>query len=92
MAYRADNRLLDAPMVSVACRRCGVEVLARKSTWSQTSVQWTAHATEHCRQRQDAAAEQFQGTRMFLECSDLRASIAADACQGRLPVLDPGRP
>ena len=32
----------DAPMVPVACRRCGAAVLARKSSWDQTSVQWSA--------------------------------------------------
>ena len=44
MTVRPDNRLADSPMVPVACRRCGACVSARKSSWNQTSVQWTAEA------------------------------------------------
>lgn len=42
---REDNRLGEMPMVSVSCRNCGARVLARKSTWNQTTVQWNAEAT-----------------------------------------------
>jgi hypothetical protein len=50
MTVRTDNRLTDAPMVPVTCRRCGAEVWARKSSWQQTSVQWDATAAALCPQ------------------------------------------
>ena len=48
MTVRPDSRLADAPMVPVSCRRCGARVLARKSSWEQTSVQWDAAGTARC--------------------------------------------
>jgi len=38
-SVRVDNRLDDTPMMPVVCHDCGARVLARKSTWNQTSVQ-----------------------------------------------------
>ncbi|TEA06870.1 ferredoxin [Mycobacteroides salmoniphilum] len=77
---RADNRLADSPMVPVGCQHCGAEVLARKSSWQQTSVQWNAEAESRCPQRRDC-------TGLFLVCPELRGSILAAARNGRLPVL-----
>ena len=54
MTVRPDNRYADSPMVPVACRRCGARVLARKSSWNQTSVQWDAEASARCLERRDA--------------------------------------
>ncbi len=79
-AFRADNRLADSPMVSVGCQHCGAEVLARKSSWQQTSVQWTAAAESQCPQRRNCSG-------LFLVCSELRGSILEAARSGRLPVL-----
>ena len=89
MAVRPDNRLADAPMVPVDCRRCGAQVLARKSTWNQTSVQWNADASACCLERRDAenlAAHSGRG--LFLACSALSASIAGAVGRGELPVVD----
>jgi hypothetical protein len=89
MTVRPDNRLADAPMVPVTCRRCGAEVLARKSSWQQTSVQWDAAAMARCPQRRDADLLSADGGRsVFLSCSELRESILQAARDGVLPVLD----
>ena len=89
MTVRADNRLADAPMVPVTCRRCGAEVMARKSSWQQTTVQWDAAALARCPQRREAAQLSAHGTRsIFLSCSELRDSILDAVVSGELPVLD----
>ena len=88
MGVRPDNRLADAPMVPVACRRCGAEVLARKSTWDQTSVQWNATASATCQERRDADALAGHGRGLFLACSALRDSLLAAAGDGSLPIVD----
>ncbi len=87
MVVRPDNRLADSPMVPVACSRCGACVLARKSSWNQTSVQWNADASARCIERRDAenmAAHSDRG--LFLGCSALRTSIREAVRTGDLPV------
>ena len=89
MAIRTDNRYADSPMVPVACRRCGANVLARKSSWNQTSVQWDAEASARCLERRDAenlAAHSGRG--VFLACSALSDSIVDAVRHGDLPVVD----
>jgi hypothetical protein len=89
MTVRVDNRLDDAPMVPVACRRCGAEVLARKSSWQQTSVQWDVAALARCPQRRAAQLLAGHGGRsVFLSCSELRESVLDAARCGGVPVLD----
>jgi hypothetical protein len=88
MTVRPDNRLADAPMVPVSCRRCGASVLARKSTWDQTSVQWSAQASAQCLERQDAEQLTGHGYGVFLACSALRDSISMAAGEGALPIVD----
>ena len=83
---RTDNRLDEMPMAPVACRNCGAEVLARKSTWNQTSVQWNADATARCTER--LQAERIAGHGLFLVCSALRDSIEAAAMTGQLAIVD----
>lgn len=89
MSVRPDNRLADAPMVPLSCAACGANVLARKSSWEQTSVQWDAAATGRCVERRQVraqAAELRPG--VFLMCSRLRDSIEMAVRAGTLPVLD----
>jgi hypothetical protein len=89
MAMPADNRLADAPMAPVTCRRCGACVLARKGSWNQTSVQWNADATACCVERRDAddlAAHSGRG--LFLACSALRDSIADAVRAGAMAIAD----
>jgi hypothetical protein len=89
MAVRPDNRLADSPMVPVACRRCGAGVLARKSTWNQTSVQWNADASARCLERRDAEHLTEHAERgLFLACSALNESIVDAVRTGNLPVVD----
>ena len=88
MAVRPDSRLADAPMVPVPCRRCGASVLARKSTWDQTSVQWSAQASAQCLERRDAEKLNGHGYGVFLACSALRDSISIAAGAGTLPIVD----
>ena len=89
MTVRPDNRYADCPMAPVACRRCGACVLARKSSWNQTSVQWNREASAGCLERRDAenlAAHAARG--LFLACSALSDSIVEAVRNGDLPVVD----
>jgi hypothetical protein len=89
MTVRIDNRLTDAPMLPVTCRACGAEVLARKSSWQQTTVQWDAAALACCPQRHAAQQLSAHGGRgVFVSCSELRDSIRQAVRDGVLPVLD----
>ena len=89
MTVRADNRLADAPMSPVNCRRCAATVLVRKSSLAQTSVQWTAAAHGACLERREADKLAAHGTRvLFLACSALRESIVEAVRDGALVVVD----
>ena len=86
---RTDNRLDEMPMVPVACRNCGAEVLARKSTWNQTSVQWNADATARCAERAEARKLTEPGSRgVFLVCSALSESILDAVRHGHLAIVE----
>ena len=89
MTVPTDNRLTDAPMLPVTCQACGAEVLARKSSWQQTTVQWDAAALARCPQRHAAQQLVAHGGRgVFVSCSELRDSIRQAVRDGALPVLD----
>jgi hypothetical protein len=89
MTVRPDNRYADSPMVPVACLRCGAQVLARKSSWNQTSVQWNADATANCLERGDAdKVAAYGGRGLFLACSALSESIIDAVRRGELAVVD----
>jgi hypothetical protein len=89
MADLPDNRLADSPMVPVTCRRCGACVLARKSSWNQTSVQWNAEASTRCLERRDAEnLASYAGRSLFLACSALSDSIVEAVRHGDLSVVD----
>lgn len=80
-------------MLPVTCRSCGARVLARKSSWEQTSVQWNGAAMGRCQERQKERAnpsDDGPGLRpgVFLVCTKLRASIEAAVGAGSLPVVD----
>lgn len=87
MTIRADDRLMDSPLVPIACGRCGSQVHARKSSWQQTTVQWDAAALAACVERREAdvSAEPTGGP--FLGCSQLRDSIEDAVRHGVLPIL-----
>ncbi|MED5811021.1 ferredoxin [Mycolicibacterium sp. 050232] len=89
MAVRPDNRLDDAPMAPVTCARCGAGVEVRKSSWNQTSVQWTGAALNRCEERCTAARLAGDGGRgLFLSCSALSGSIVDAVRSGALRVVD----
>lgn len=88
MTARPDIRLADAPMVPVVCRRCGACVEARKSSWNQTSVQWTAEASGQCQERWQASQLNRYGGGLFLACAALAESITEAVRSGALPVVD----
>ncbi|QEN14403.1 ferredoxin [Mycolicibacterium sp. ELW1] len=89
MGVRRDNRLDDAPMVPVTCGRCGAGVQVRKSSWNQTSVQWSESAFSRCEERCTAAQLAGDGGRgLFLACSALSGSIVEAVKAGTVPVLD----
>jgi hypothetical protein len=86
---RTDNRLDDAPMTPVVCRQCSAQVLARKSSWNQTSVQWTGTALRRCEERRDVDHfGELAGKGLFLACSALNTSILDAARTGTLSVVD----
>lgn len=86
MAVRPDNRLDDAPMAPVTCLRCGAGVEVRKSSWNQTSVQWTSAALQRCEER--CTAVQLAGNGLFLACSALNESIVDAVRSGAVRVVD----
>ncbi len=89
MSVGTDNRLSDCPMVPVRCRRCGANMLARKSSWNQTSVQWDAGASAQCLDRcEPTDAGTYSGRGVFLACSSLTDSIVHAVRQGEMPVID----
>jgi hypothetical protein len=86
---REDNRLDEMPMVHVTCRNCGARVLARKSSWNQTSVQWNADATARCAERREAQKVPPHAERgVFLVCSALSESITDAVRRGDLSIVD----
>jgi hypothetical protein len=89
MSVRADNRLDEMPMMPVVCRNCGARVLARKSSWNQTSVQWNSDATTRCAERAEAHKISAPGSRgVFLACSALSDSILDAVRHGNLSIVD----
>jgi hypothetical protein len=86
MTVRPDNRLADAPMTPVQCRRCAAGVLVRKSSREQTSVQWNATALQACGERRERmASDEF-----FLGCAALSASIGDAVRDHSLIIVDGG--
>ncbi|CAM3483686.1 hypothetical protein MYCO108962_22425 [Mycobacterium colombiense] len=88
-SVREDNRLEAAPMVPVTCRECRARVLARKSSWNQTSVQWDAASSARCVERREAERLAGHHRGPFLACEALRDSIQVAVATGELAIVDP---
>jgi len=79
-------------MQPVACGTCGAEVLARKSSWDQTTVQWDAASLAACAERRAAQAadtappSERPNRNAFPGCTALRTSLRAAAVAGTLDV------
>jgi hypothetical protein len=86
MTVRPDNRLADAPMTPVQCRRCAAGVLVRKSSREQTSVQWNAAAL----QAYDERREYLASDGFFLGCGALGATIGDAVRDHSLIIVDGG--
>ncbi len=86
MSVRPDNRLETEGLTTIACTRCRATVLARKSSWDQTSIQWSAEALATCRDRaEDLTRTDTVGR--FSGCGSLRDSIREAAVAGTLRVV-----
>ncbi|MEV6096528.1 hypothetical protein [Nocardia sp. NPDC051981] len=81
MTIRADDRLTTAPMTPLRCQACDAVVHVRKSSWQQTSIQWSEFSRIACLAREST-------TPNAATCTELKASIAVAALAGTLPVLD----
>lgn len=81
-----DARLTEIPLQPLNCTECVARVLVRKSTWQQTSIQWSAEALQACRERPAAACGDRPKDR-FVGCETLRAEIREATIDGRLEVV-----
>lgn len=86
MAVRPDNRLDDGPMVPVGCGVCGARVLARKSSWEQTSLQWSEEAVAACLERRAASPRPGPNGSTFSGCTAVRDAVRDAVHRGELPV------
>lgn len=77
-------------MQPVGCSACGAEVLARKSSWDQTTVQWTGPALERCLERRTTEGGPERSDRpnrqAFPGCRALREAVREAAVRGVLDV------
>ncbi|MFI0479131.1 ferredoxin [Actinomadura sp. 9N215] len=80
VAARQDERLVDGPLLPVRCRRCAAEVLVRKASWEQTSIQWNAGARAACAGLPDDDP--------FGICPALRSAIQEAALTGAIKVVE----
>ncbi|WP_445165511.1 ferredoxin [Mycolicibacterium sp. Dal123E01] len=76
-------------MAPVICGRCGAGVEARKSSWNQTSVQWSGPALGRCEERCTVThLTEIESRGLFLTCSALSASIVDAVRAGSVHVVD----
>ena len=88
MTVRFDGRLSESPLVPVVCRLCASDVLVRKSSWNQTSVQWNAEGSARCLERRTASPTACSKRGIFMSCAALNESIVEAVRDGDLPVVD----
>lgn len=88
MGVRPDVRLENGPMTRVGCRTCGTSVEARKSSWDQTSIQWSREALDACVERRATSPRPGPNGATFLGCAALAESVRQAAVGGGLPVQD----
>ncbi|HEX5567009.1 MAG TPA: ferredoxin [Streptomyces sp.] len=89
MAFRHDDRLLDAPMQPVRCTACRARVEVRKSSWDQTSVQWNQDASRACLERRAHLPASGPNGGIFPGCSALREAVREAAARGDITVQEP---
>lgn len=81
-----DSRLVEIPLQALDCSECVARVLVRKTTWQQSSIQWTTDALEACRERPATSCGERPKDR-FVGCETLRAEIREATLDGRLEVV-----
>lgn len=87
MAVRPDVRYDDAPLQTASCQSCHAIVQARKSSWEQTSIQWTAEAMDSCLERRASTPGPGTNGRTFRGCTAMRDSLREAAVRGDLEVV-----
>jgi hypothetical protein len=87
MAVRPDVRLDDTPMQPVSCGTCGAHILARKSSWDQTSLQWSDNALAACVERRASGPRPGPNGATFAGCAALRTAVREAAVRGELAVI-----
>ncbi|MFD7077816.1 ferredoxin [Nocardioides sp. NPDC057577] len=85
---RPDVRLDDAPMQPVTCGTCEGHVQVRKSSWDQTSIQWSEAALAACVERRASSPRPGPNGATFTGCAALRDAIREAAVRGDLTVID----
>lgn len=88
MTLPQDERLEDTPMAPVQCANCAARVLARKSSWQQTSIQWDAPARATCAEQPSRPGNDHNSQPLSDTCNALRESIRAAAVTGALRVTE----
>jgi len=84
----ADEReFLTSGLVPVACAGCGAEVLVRKASRRQTSVQWRSAPVDSCPEFATRVAAGELSARIDT-CPTLRASIERAVATGAVAVPD----
>lgn len=77
----------DAPLLQpVSCEACGTEVLVRKNSLTQTTVQWTG-PTQDCPELR-ARREAGEDTARVAHCEQLRTSIDEAVAAGRVAIVE----
>jgi hypothetical protein len=83
---REDIRLTDRPLVPVTCETCHAQVQARKGSWDQTIVQWSAESVDQCVERRASLPAGGANGAVFTGCAALKASLREAAVRGDLVV------
>lgn len=73
-------------MQSLACGECTARVLVRKSTWQQTSIQWTSEALNACQERA-ALGDTDNSAEPFRVCESLMETIRGAASEGTITII-----
>ncbi|MFC7446827.1 hypothetical protein [Rhodococcus daqingensis] len=69
----------------MACTRCGNRVLAEKTSWHHTAIQWTSESESSCAEFRGGKPSRARLVRVQV-CDALQRSIDQAALDGRLDV------
>ncbi|MGQ4600090.1 hypothetical protein [Nocardia sp. R6R-6] len=80
-----EHRYLEEGLTPLRCQACRNQVLVRKSSTHQTSVQWTGDPAEHCPVFAEPSASGYQPGRPET-CPQLERTIAWAVHEGILEI------